>query len=87
MIRQLLRNGQVTLPKEAVRFFHLQESDLLDVRFDKSGIHMKPLAGEFTDAECAKLEKKLNALKKKSKFQAFKSASDALKHLDRISAR
>jgi bifunctional DNA-binding transcriptional regulator/antitoxin component of YhaV-PrlF toxin-antitoxin module len=85
MIRQMLRNGQVTLPKEAVDFFHLKTRDLVDVEFDRSGIHLKPLAvEEFSQAEYAKLAKKLDALKKRSKGRIYATTSEARLHLDRL---
>ena len=85
MIRQMLRNGQVTLPKEAVDFFHLKARDLVDVEFDRSGIHLKPLAvEEFSQAEYAKLAKKLDLLKKRSKGRIYATTSEARRHLDRL---
>lgn len=85
MIRQLLRNGQVTLPKEAVEFFHLKERDLVDVEFDRSGIHLKPLAvEEFSQTEYAKLAKKLDVLKRRSKGKIFSTTAEVRRHLDRL---
>lgn len=85
MIRQLLRNGQVTLPKEAVELFHLKPKDLVDVRVDRFGIHLKPLAiEEFSSAEYAKLAKKLQALKGRSKGKAYTTTHDVRRHLDRL---
>lgn len=85
MIRQLLRNGQVTLPKDAVKFFHLKEKDPLEVHFDRSGIHLKPLAADdFTEEECKKLVKKLKSLEKREKTKIYHSTDEALKHLDRL---
>ncbi len=84
-IRQVLRNGQVTLPKEAVEFFHLRERDLMEVEFDRSGIHLKPLAiEEFSPSEYAKLAKKLDALKRRSRGRAYATTDEARRHLDRL---
>lgn len=84
MIRQLLRNGQVTLPKEAVKFFHLREKDPLDIHFDRSGIHLKPLVvDEFTEEECEKLVKKLKSLKRE-KGKVFHSRREAKDYLDKL---
>lgn len=84
MIRQVLRNGQITLPKEAVEFFHLKEQDLLEVEFDRSGIRLKPLAlEEFSRAEYAKLARKLDLLKR-TKGKVYSSTAEARRHLDRL---
>ena len=86
MIRQVLRNGQVTLPKEAVKFFHLKAKDLIDVQFDRSGIHLKPIAlAEFSDEEYAKLAKKLDAMKGRAKGKIASTSADVQRHLDRLS--
>ena len=85
MIRQVLRNGQITLPKTAVRFFHLKAKDLVDVQFDRSGIHLKPVAEEeFSQAEYAKLAKKLDSLKGRAKGKTFSTTAEAQRHLDRL---
>lgn len=85
MVRQVLRNGQVTLPKEAVEFFHLKPRDLLEVRFDRSGIHLKPLAiEEFSDAEYARLAKKLDALKARGRGRVYTTTREARHHLRRL---
>ena len=85
MIRQMLRNGQVTLPREAVEFFHLKERDLVEVEFDRSGIHLKPLAiEEFSRGEYAKLAKKLDALKARTRGKVYTTTTDARRHLDRL---
>ena len=84
MIRHMLRNGQVTLPKEAVQFFHLKERDLVDVQFDRSGIYLKPLAvEEFSQAEYAALAKKLDALKR-TKGKTSTTTAEVRRHLDRL---
>lgn len=84
MIRQLLRNGQVTLPKEAVEYFHLKERDLVEVGFDRSGIHLKPLAiEEFSGSEYEKLAKKLDSLKR-IKGKVYTSTDEARRHLKRL---
>ncbi len=84
MIRQVLRNGQVTLPKEAVKFFHLKEQDLVEVEYDHSGIHLRPLAVEdFSPAEYSKLAKKLDALRR-TKGRIYKTTGEARRHLDRL---
>lgn len=84
MIRQVLRNSQITLPKEAVRFFHLQEKDLLEVKFDRSGIHLKPVATEeFSDEEYTKLAAKLDALKS-TRGKIARSTQEARQHLERL---
>ena len=84
MIRQVLRNRQVTLPKEAVDFFHLKERDLVEVRFDHGGIHLKPLAIEgFSQAEYAHLAKKLNALRH-TKGKIYTTTAKVRRHLDRL---
>lgn len=85
MIRQVLRNGQITLPKAAVRFFHLKAKDLVDVQFDRAGIHLKPLAiEEFSRGEYAKLAKKLDALKGRAKGKVVSTTAEAQRHLDRL---
>ncbi len=85
MIRQVLRNGQVTLPKEAVERFHLKAKDLVEVRVDRFGIHLKPLAiEEFSDAEYAKLAKKLDALKRRTKGETYTTTDAVRRHLDRL---
>lgn len=84
MVRQLLRNGQVTLPKEAVELFHLVPGDPLDIKFDPKGIYIKPLVlEEFSDEEYALLAKKLDSLKN-TKWKVFKTGKDALTYLDKI---
>ena len=86
MIRQVLRNGQVTLPKQAVELFHLKPKDLLDVQVDRFGIHLKPLAIEdFSSEEYAKLAKKLQALKGRSKGTHYTTTDEVRRHLDRLS--
>lgn len=85
MIRQLLRNGQVTLPKEAVEFFHLKDRDLVEVEFDRAGIHLKPLAiEEFSRSEYLKLAKKLDALRKSRRGKTYATTAGARKHLDQL---
>lgn len=85
MIRQVLRNGQVTLPKEAVAFFHLKERDLVEVDFDRSGIHLKPIAiEEFSPGEYAKLAKKLDAMKRGLRGRVYATTDEARRHLDRL---
>ena len=85
MIRQVLRNGQVTIPKEAVEFFHLKAKDLVDVQFDRFGIHLKPLAiEEFSRAEYTKLAKKLRALRKRTQGKVYTTTHDVRRHLDRL---
>ena len=86
MIRQMLRNGQVTLPKEAVKRFHLKTKDLLEVTVDQIGIHLRPLAiEEFSSAEYARLAKKLDALKRRSGTRKTYTSTDAVRrHLDRL---
>lgn len=84
MIRQVLRNGQVTLPKEAVEFFHLKERDLMEVEYDRSGIHLRPLAvEEFSRAEYTRLAKKLNSLRR-TKGKVYKTTAEARRHLDHL---
>ena len=84
MIRQVLRNGQVTLPKEAVEYFHLKERDLVEVEFDRSGIHLKPIAiEEFSKEEYAKLAKKLDSLRR-GRGKVYKTTDEARRHLDRL---
>ena len=85
MVRQVLRNGQITLPKSAITFFHLKPKDLVDVRFDRFGIHLKPLAiEEFSEAEYAKLATKLTALKHRTKGKGYATTTEARRHLDRL---
>jgi len=82
MVRQVLRNGQITLPKDAVTFFHLKPRDLLEVAFDRTGIHLTPIAREeFSPAEYAKLAKKLDALKRRAPRKAYATTDDARRHL------
>ena len=85
MIRQVLRNGQITLPKEAVKFFNLKEQDLLEVKFDRAGIHLNPLAIQGLSSEdYTKLAKKLSGLKK-GKGKVFATTAQVRKHLSRLS--
>lgn len=85
MIRQVLRNGQVTLPKEIVEFFHLREQDLVEVAFDRRGIHLKPLAiEEFSPVEYAKLAKALDVLKSRARGKVYPTTARARRHLDRL---
>ena len=85
MVRQLLRNGQITLPKDAVRQLHLKAKDLLEIRVDRFGIHLRPLpVQELSREEYAKLAKKLDALKARSRAKAYTSTEDARRHLDRM---
>lgn len=85
MVRHVLRNGQITLPKEVMTFFHFKPQDLVDVRFDRTGIHLKPLSvEEFSQAEYAKLARKLDALKKRTKGKVYTTTEEARRHLDRF---
>ena len=85
MVRQVLRNGQVTLPKEAVDFFHFKPKDFVDVRFDRLGIHLRPLTFEdFSQTDYDKLARKLDALKKRTKGRVYTTTEDARGHLDRL---
>ncbi len=85
MIRQVLRNGQVTLPKEAVKRFHLKPKDLLEVKVDRMGIHLRPVAiEEFSDAEYAHLAKKLDALKRRTARKTYATTDGVRRHLDRL---
>ncbi len=88
MIRQMLRNGQITLPKEAVKRFNLKTKDLVEVTIDRCGIYLKPLAiEEFSEAEYAKLAKKLDDLKAGRKGKTYQTTEDARRHLGRLSHR
>ena len=85
MIRQVLRNGQITLPKDAVERFHLKANDLVEVRVDRFGIHLKPLAiEEFSDAEYETLAKKLDAMKKRARGKIYSTTQGARDHLNRL---
>ncbi len=86
MVRQMLRNGQITLPKEIVTFFHLKERDLLEIGFDTSGIHLRPLSQqEFSETEYTLLAKKLTALKyKETKRKRYKTSTGVTLHLNRL---
>ena len=85
MVRQMLRNGQVTLPKEAVKRFHLKAKDLLEVTVDRLGIHLRPLAiEEFSGGEYARLAKKLDSLKRRSTRKAYATTDAVRRHLDRL---
>lgn len=86
MVRQVLRNGQITLPREAVKFFHLKPKDLVDVEFDRKGIHLRPLAvEEFSQAEYDKLARKLDVLKKRApKGKSYTTTVEARRHLDQL---
>lgn len=87
MLRQILRNGQITLPKKALQELGLSEHDLLDIKYDSEGIHLRPLpVEEFSEDEYEKLAKKLDALKKKkAKGKVFNSTAEARRHLGRLS--
>jgi AbrB family looped-hinge helix DNA binding protein len=85
MVRQVLRNGQVTLPKQAVERFHLKPKDLLEVTVDRMGIHLRPIAiEEFSEEEYARLAKKLDALKRRGGRKAYATTDAARRHLDRL---
>ena len=85
MVRHVLRNGQITLPKEAMTFFHLKPQDLVDVRFDRMEIHLKPLTTEeFSQADYDKLARKLDALKRRAKGKTYATTEEARRHLDRL---
>ena len=85
MIRQMLRNGQVTLPKEAVKRFHLKTKDLLEVTVDRLGIHLRPLAiEEFSSGEYARLAKKLDVLKRRGGRKTYATTAAVRRHLDRL---
>lgn len=85
MVRQMLRNGQVTLPKEAVKRFHLKAKDLLEVTVDRLGIHLRPLAiEEFSGEEYARLAKKLDALKRRGTRKTYATTEAVRRHLDRL---
>lgn len=85
--RQILRNGQITLPKKALQDLDLSEHDLLDVKYDAAGIYLRPLVvDEFSEVEYDALERKLDSLKnKKTKGKAYQTTSEARKHLERLS--
>lgn len=81
----MLRNGQVTLPKEAVKRFHLKTKDLLEVTVDRLGIHLRPLAiEEFSGGEYTRLAKKLDALKRRGGRKAYTTTEGVRRHLDRL---
>ncbi len=85
MIRQMLRNGQVTLPKEAVARFHLKPKDLVEVTVDRLGIHLRPLAiEEFSGGEYVRLAKKLDALKRRTTRKTYATTDAVRRHLDRL---
>ena len=88
MIRQMLRNGQVTLPKEAVDRFHLKPKDLVEVTVDQLGIHLRPLAiEEFSSGEYVRLAKKLDALKRRTVRKSYATTDAVRRHLDRLTRR
>lgn len=83
MFRQLLRNGQVTLPKEALTSFNLRAGDPLDIQFDAKEIRIRPLPiEEFTDEEYEQLADKLDSLRHTMKGKVFTNRADLNKYLD-----
>lgn len=85
MVRHVLRNGQITLPRKVMTFFHLKPQDLVEVRFDRAGIHLKPLTVEdFSPAEYDTLARKLDALKKRAKRTVYTTTGEVRRHLDRL---
>ncbi|MEK7109927.1 MAG: hypothetical protein AAB876_01780, partial [Patescibacteria group bacterium] len=67
--------------------FHLKAGDLLEVKFDRSGISLKPAAlADLSGDDYEKLSKKLDSLKKR-KGKTCHSTADVRKHLDRLTSR
>ena len=85
MIRQVLRNGQVTLPKAALERFHLRERDLVEVEVNRAGIHLRPIAiEEFSPSEYAILARRLDALKRRGRGKIYTTTAQARRHMGRL---
>ena len=84
MLRRITRNKQLTIPKEFMERFHLQEGDYVNINCDDSCIRLQPVTiDEFSDGDYKKLAAKLDQLKKEqgSTHKDSKSARNHLKHL------
>jgi len=81
MLRRITRNKQLTIPKEFMERFHLQEGDYVNINCDDSCIRLQPvIIDEFSDGDYKKLAAKLDQLKKEQST-SYENSDDARKHL------
>lgn len=81
MLRRITRNKQLTIPKEFMERFHLQEGDYVNIDCDDSCIRLQPVTiDEFSGDDYKKLAAKLDQLKKEHGTN-YENSDDARKHL------
>jgi len=84
MLRRITRNKQLTIPKEFMERFHLQEGDYVKIDCDDSCIRLQPVTiDEFSDGDYKKLAARLDQLKKEQSTP-YEDSKDARKHLKRL---
>jgi AbrB family looped-hinge helix DNA binding protein len=88
-LTKLTSGGQVTLPKEVRKKTNMQPGDLVEVKLDEQGrILLTPKKlidasqAYFWTEEWQKGERKADADIKAGRVKRFKSAADAVKHLE-----
>lgn len=83
---KVLRNGQITMPKELRRVLRIKEGDILEIRLEKSGVLLKPKV--LVDKESVLSKKGETKLKealeeyKRGKVKSFRRVQDLIEEID-----
>jgi AbrB family looped-hinge helix DNA binding protein len=84
MLRKITRNGQISIPKEILNHFELQEGDYVQIGHDDSAIFVKPVSiSELSSSDYEKLAAKLAEVEKEDGL-SFPDSEAAREHLKRM---
>ena len=84
MLKQLLRRGQLTIPRDLLRRYALKEQDYVEVSQTAEGILIRPVSiTDYSLAELETLRAKLNALPR-GKKHLFRSFEESKRRLDAL---
>ena len=87
MLRQLLRRGQLTIPRVLLKSFGLKEKDYVRIAKTDAGILIQPVSvSDYSPGEIEALRKKLDELPRGDK-KVFRSVLESKKHLDSLKGR
>lgn len=83
---KVIRNGQITLPKEFRKALSIDEGQILEAELEESRIILKPLAfverGPVLSSKGKRKVKKALEAYKKGKAKAFDTVDDLMKDLN-----
>ncbi|KAF0121978.1 MAG: hypothetical protein FD151_999 [bacterium] len=84
MIRRITRNKQLTIPKEFMDRFHMNEGDYVNIDCDDSCIRLRPaVINEFKEDDYKKLAAKLDQLRNEQ-GTCCEDSESARKHLESL---